>query len=360
VTPLAASPSSLRAVPRRPSRRRALAILGAALAVAAIVAAGVGAVAVSPREVLAILARHLDVDLGTAGARDEVIIATIRAPRVVLAMLVGAALATSGAALQAIARNPLADPGLVGVTGGASLGAVGYLVLGAPFAAAAPALAVWLLPLAAFAGGLIATAAALTIARVDGRTSAVALLLGGLSLGSLCGAATGLLLHVANEAQLRSITFWMLGSLGGASWPVVAAVAAPVLVALVVLPRLAGDLDRLLLGEAEARHLGVDVPRLIAIVATVTSLAVAAAVAMCGAIGFVGLVVPHLLRGWLGPSHRTLIPASMLGGALLLVVADAVARTIVAPAELPIGILTALAGAPVLLALVRRAREALP
>jgi iron complex transport system permease protein len=256
-----------------------------------------------------------------------------------------------------VVRNPLADPALVGISGGAALGAVGAFVLGAPLLAH-PEVGRWVVPAAAFAGALLATRLALVLARVDGRTSGVTLLLAGVGLAALTGAGTGLALYLADDAALRSITFWSLGSIGGASWEVVGVVAVPVAVALIGLPRLAGDLDRLALGEAEARHVGVEVERVIRAVIAVAALAVGAAVATCGVIGFVGLVVPYLARVAVGPGHRALIPACALGGATLLVAADLAARTVVAPAELPVGIVTALAGAPVLLVLVRRGRGA--
>jgi iron complex transport system permease protein len=342
---------------RRPDGGRSLALLGAGLVAVAVIAAGLGAVALSPGQVLAALAAPLGIDLPwDVTARDRAILWTIRLPRVVLTILVGAALGLTGAAMQGIMRNPLADPSLIGVSGGAALGAVGYLVLGAPLAMAVPALAPWLLPLAAFAGALGATWIALRLARVDGRTSTVALLLGGVALAALTSAAVGLLVFVADDAQLRSITFWSLGSAGAASWPLVLAAAPPILAAVVLLPAQAGDLDRLLLGEAEARHLGVDVERTTRRAVLLVALAVGAAVATCGVIAFVGLVVPHAVRGWLGPSHRTLLPASALGGAGLLVVADLMARTAVPPNDLPVGALTAFAGAPVLLLLLRRLR----
>jgi iron complex transport system permease protein len=342
---------------RRPDGGRSLLLLGAGLAAAAVIAAGLGAVALSPGQVLAALAAPLGVDLPwEVTARDRAILWTIRLPRVVLTILVGAALGLSGAAMQGIMRNPLADPSLIGVSGGAALGAVGYLVLGAPLALAVPALAPWFLPLSAFAGALAATNIALHLARVDGRTSTVALLLGGVALAALTSAAVGLLVFVADDAQLRSITFWSLGSAGAASWPLVLAAAPPIGLAMVLVPAQAGDLDRLLLGEAEARHLGVDVERTTRRAVLLVALAVGAAVATCGVIAFVGLVVPHVVRGWLGPSHRTLLPASALGGAGLLVVADLIARTAVPPNDLPVGALTAFAGAPVLLLLLRRLR----
>lgn len=354
VRPAAVRDRSLRVAPRR-----AFAVLGVALLIVMIVAAGHGAVAISVREIGAAIGDRVGLALGEVSARKAAILWSIRLPRVVLAALVGGSLGSAGAALQGIVRNPLADPTLIGISGGAALGAVTWLVLGVHVAVLAPH-GVWLMPLTAFAGALVTTRIALRIARVDGRTSAASLLLGGVGLASLTGAGYGVLLYLADDAALRSITFWSLGSIGGATWSVVAAVALPIGGALVVLPRLSGALDRLALGELEARHVGVDVDRLIRRAAVLAALAVGAAVATCGVIGFVGLVVPYLVRGVLGPGHRALLPASALGGAILLVVADLVARTIVAPAELPVGVVTALVGAPVLLVLVRRGREVLP
>jgi len=331
--------------------------LALALAAIAIVAAGVGAVPLSPGQVVAAMAAPLGVELPWGlSPREQLIVWTIRLPRVALAIVVGAGLGGAGAALQGLVRNPLADPRLVGVSDGAALAAVGYLVLGAPLAAALPAVSPWLLPAAAFAGGLVSTRIALGLARVDGETSSLRLILGGVALSALAGAGTGLLLFVADDAQLRSVAFWSLGSLGGATWSLVAAAALPIAVALGLLLRHRDDLDRLLLGEAEARHVGVEVEAVTRRVVLLVALAVGAAVAACGAIGFVGLVVPHLVRGWLGPSHRTLLLASALGAAALLVGADLVARTVAAPAEVPVGVITALIGAPFLLARVRGAR----
>jgi len=326
---------------------RALGVLALGGALLAVVALGRGAVAIAPARVVAALA-------GDGSAQDLAIVWSIRLPRVILAMLVGGALATAGTTLQAIARNPLADPTLIGVSGGAALGAVASLVAGVHGA--------WAMPVAAFAGAQVTTLVALRLARVDHRISAVTLLLGGVGLAALTGAGYGVMLYLADDATLRSITFWSLGSLGGATWPAVVAVAIPVGLAALVLPGLARDLDRLALGELEAAHVGVDVDRVVRRAALAASLAVGAAVALCGVIGFVGLVVPYLGRLAVGPGHRALLPVAALGGAALLVAADLVARTAVAPAELPVGVVTAALGAPVLLALVRngRGREALP
>jgi iron complex transport system permease protein len=339
---------------RRPSYRPLLA-LALALVVVSFLGAGLGPVAMSPWQILASLLDRLGLEVGTPlPPRDEVILFSLRLPRVVLAGVVGAALAAGGVVMQGVVRNPLADPGVLGISNGAAVGAVAFLVLGAPLTRALPELGAWLLPACAFAGALAASLVALRLARVEGELSTTALLLGGVGLAALCGAAIGVLVFLADDAQLRSITFWNLGSIAIASWPVVAAVALPVGAALLVLPRCAPALDRLLLGELEAHHLGVNVRRTVGVAVACSALAVGAAVASCGVIGFVGLVVPHVLRGWLGPGHRRLLHAAMLGGAILLILADTAARTMVAPTELPVGVLTSLVGAPVLLVLVRR------
>lgn len=341
----------------RPHAPRVIAGLAAALAVAAIVALGIGPVALSPGEVIAALAAKLGLAVGDVTAQQVAIVWTIRLPRVLLAVVVGAALACSGAALQGVVRNPLADPSLVGTSGGAALGAVAAFSLGAPLLLH-PTLGPWIVPGAAFAGALVATQIALAMARVGGRTSGVTLLLTGIGIAALAGAGTGLAIYLADDAAIRSITFWTLGSVGGASWALVGVVALPVGIGLVALPRYAGHLDRLALGDAEARHVGVEVDRVIRGVAVLAALAVGASVAACGMIGFVGLVVPYFARAAVGPGHRALLPACALGGAILLVISDLVARTIDAPTEVPIGIITSLAGGPVLLVLVRRGRGA--
>jgi iron complex transport system permease protein len=332
------------------SARVVIGALIAMLALAVVIAVGRGAVPLSPLQVVGALFHADNVD-----DRQLAIVWSVRLPRVVLAVLVGGALGCAGAALQGVVRNALADPTLIGVSGGAALGAVGAFVLGGSLlfhTTVGP----WLVPAAAFGGALLSTRIALRIARADGGSSGVSVLLAGVGLAALTGAGVGVLIYLADDAALRSITFWSLGSIGGATWLVVAVATPPIILGILWLPRLAGDLDRLSLGETEARHVGVDVDRLIGKVTMLAALAVGAAVATCGMIGFVGLVVPYFVRAALGPAHRTLLPPSALGGALLLVVADLLARTVVAPTELPIGIVTALAGAPVLLALVRRGR----
>jgi len=331
--------------------------LAVLLAVALLAGLGIGAVPISPGEIVAIAVARL----GGApaewdgAARQEAVLLAIRLPRVLLGALTGGALAAAGAAVQALFRNPLADPALIGTASGAALAAAGTIVVLPVLPSGAPDwLRAALLPLTAFAGSALATLAVYRMAGRDGQTPVATLLLAGIAINALAGAGTGLLAFAASDAQLRSLTFWNLGSLGGATWQGLAAAAPCLLLALIALPRLAPALNVLLLGEREARHLGVDIERLKRHAVLISALGVGAAVALCGVIGFVGLVVPHLIRLVAGPDHRLVLPGSIALGAALLVGADVVARTVVAPAELPIGVVTALVGAPFFLWLLRR------
>jgi iron complex transport system permease protein len=321
----------------------------------AVVAIGQGAVAIAPQRVVAILGARLSGDTALQEGRDALVVLNIRLPRVLLGLLVGAALAVSGALMQGMFRNPLADPGLVGVSSGAGLAAAATIVLGDRLlAGTAMKLPFALLPFGAFCGGLISTLALYLIATRQGRTSVATMLLAGVALGALSGALTGLLAYLSDDRQLRDLTFWSLGSLGGASWTKLSAVAPIVLPLLLAMPLLARGLNGLMLGEAEAWHLGLPVQRIKALAILLVALAVGASVASAGVIGFVGIVVPHLIRLSIGPDHRLLLPLSALGGATLLVGADIAARLVVAPAELPLGIVTAAIGAPFFLWLLLR------
>jgi len=326
------------------------------LALLCVAAAAIGLLTgpldIAARDVLWILAGS------DAAEQYRATILDIRLPRVLLALLIGAALAQAGAAMQGIFRNPLAEPGLVGISSGAALAAVAVIVLCEPSGLFEVIPSRVVLPLATFAGGAAATALVLRLALVDGQTRVATLLLSGLALNAIAGAGIGFFSHVASDSALRSVTFWMFGSLGRAGWSEIA-VAAPLLLAsLLLLPREARALDALLLGEAEAGHLGVDVERLKRRVTLLVVLAAGAAVALAGIIAFVGLLVPHLVRLAVGPAHRSLLPLSALCGALLLSLADTASRLMLAPTELPIGILTALIGGPFFLALLlRRQRE---
>ncbi len=278
---------------------------------------------------------------------DQVVLLQIRLPRLLTGLLVGASLAVSGAVMQGLFRNPLADPGLLGVSAGASLGAISAIVLGGALPPALAAAAGWhLVPLAAFAGGWLAMMVLYRIATRQGRTSIATMLLAGIALAAMVGAVSGLIVYHATDDQLRDLTFWGLGSLAGASWIKLSAAAPIILAGLIAAPFLARGLNGLALGEAAAGHTGIHVQRVKAAAILTTAAATGAAVAVSGGIGFVGIVVPHLLRLVQGPDHRWLLVNAGMLGASALIVADMVSRSIIAPAELPIGIITAMIGGP--------------
>jgi iron complex transport system permease protein len=334
-----------------------LAGLLALLAVLVPAALGIGAVHIAPSEIAAIVGAQFGLEIPgwTFAPQQAAVLLAIRLPRTLLGLLAGGTLGACGAAIQALFRNPLADPTLIGTASGAALGAALAIVLLPTLPFAAPA---WLgaatLPLAAFAGSAATTALVYRLAARDGVTPVATLLLAGIALTALANAGVGLLTYLASDAQLRSLVFWNLGSLGGATWQALAGAAPWLLLTLALLPASATALNLLLLGEREARHLGIDVERLTRRTVFLVALGVGAAVAVCGVIGFVGLMVPHLVRLIAGPDHRIVLPGSMALGAALLIGADLVSRTIVAPAELPIGVVTAFAGAPFFLWLLRR------
>ncbi len=341
---------------RRRRARGALLLLALALGAVMIVSAGMGALKISPGQVVSILAQKAGLPAITAvEPGQEAVLLGVRFPRVVMAVLFGAALAVAGASIQGLFRNPLADPGLIGVSTGAALGAVAVIVVGAPVAAwLGPTLKPALLPLAAFGGGVLATSVVWRLSQAGGRASVAALLLAGVAMNAFAGAGTGLFTFIATDAQLRNLTFWSLGSLGGATWGGLAVSLPLLLVGFALLFFQRRALNALLLGEAEAGHLGFSMDRVKRLVVLGSALLVGVTVASAGVIGFIGLVVPHLLRLWIGPDHRTLLPGAALLGAILLSTADLVARTVAAPAEVPVGIVTALIGAPFFLWLLRR------
>lgn len=337
---------------RRPAGLCAL--LGVLTLLAALYALCSGPLSLSPAQVLAALGLPTGAPVQ---AFESTTVLQIRAPRIVLALLIGAALAQAGAAMQGIFRNPLAEPGLLGVSSGAALAAVTVIVLGSRLAPETGLPLPWLLPVATFAGGALATLVVARLAQVDGATRVATLLLAGLAINAIAGAGIGFLAHLADDLALRSLTFWMFGSLGKAGWNELLVALPLLLIPLLLIPRDAHALNALLLGEAEAAHLGVNVERLKRRLTVLVVMAVGSAVALAGIIGFVGLVVPHLVRLWAGPDHRLLLPACALLGALLLTLADTAARLLMAPVELPIGILTALVGGPFFLALLLRVRD---
>lgn len=340
-----------------PARRRPYVLILLSMAALIVAALGLclGGIDIAVPRVAAVLLPPLRDLLELPPSRFELsTILDLRLPRVALALLVGASLAQSGAAMQGLFRNPLADPGLVGVAGGAALAAAMTLLLGQ----AGP---VWLqpvlTPVAAFAGGLVVALAASRLAQSDGYTRVTTLLLAGLAANALSSAGIGFIVTVADPSALRSINFWMFGSLAKAGWREIM-VGAPLLIGVSLwLPTQARALNALLLGEAEARHLGIDVERLKRRLLAAIVLAVSCCVALTGLIGFIGLLAPHWIRLWAGPDHRLLLPASALGGAALLGAADLVSRLALAPQELPVGILTAALGAPFFIILLMRHRD---
>lgn len=302
---------------------------------------------------LASLGGSAGADTRTGGAY---VLWDVRLPRTLLAVAVGASLGLAGALAQGLFRNPMADPGLLGVTAGAACAAALVLTVFSSLHMAVPAAwRVWVLPASAFCGALIVCFGLDRLARWLTPGSVAGLLLTGLALQALTMAVVGLCTYVATDEQLRSLTFWTLGSLSGASWSSVAVTLAALGAVVLRLPMLARALNALALGEAAAAHVGVDVARLRGRIVVAVALLSALAVAWCGVIGFIGLMAPHLVRTWVGADQRRVLPLSMGTGALLLLAADTVARTVAMPAEIPVGIFTALIGAPAFLAMLRGA-----
>ncbi|MBL0744383.1 FecCD family ABC transporter permease [Chryseolinea lacunae] len=333
--------------------------LSTSLVAAVLLSLATGAVSIPVNDVALIflhklgLFQHVPVD-----DVYDLVLTSIRLPRILMTVLIGASLGVSGAALQALFRNPLVEPSLIGVSGGSASAVVLVIVFGGAWAIAPGH---WLynsvLQLTAFGGGIVATFIVLRLSSQLGQTNIAVLILSGVALNALSGAIIGLAIFYADENQLRTFTFWTLGDLGGATWDKLL-VAGPLLVgSCVALLFFAPALNVLALGEAEAYHSGANVERVKKQVIALTALAVGISVSLSGIIGFIGLVVPHVIRLGLRPDNRLVLPASVLGGALLLVLADIVARTVVTPSELPIGVVTALVGAPFFIGLLLRAKR---
>ena len=311
---------------------RWLALMLASMLAAMALAANLGAMPLSPRALLR----------APAGARVWPMWLQGRLARVLLAVLIGMALAVSGAVMQGLFRNPLADPGLLGISSGAGLAVAIAILLPLTLP---PLLALWLPTLAAFLGSLAVMALIFSLSqRAQG--SLARLLLVGIAINALCGAAVGVLSWLSNDQQLRQLSLWGMGSLSQAQWPMLAVCAAFILPALLLTQRRARHLNLLQLGEEDAHYMGLDVRRTQRQLLTLSALLVGAAVSVSGIIGFVGLVVPHVMRFCLGSDHRWMLPGSALAGAILLLLADTLARTLVVPAEMPVGLLTSLLGGP--------------
>jgi iron complex transport system permease protein len=320
----------------------------------------IGPVTIAPGRVFEVLAHAVTGVTPDRLDRETIVILDIRLPRTLLGLLVGGATALAGAVMQGLFRNPLADPGIVGISSGAALAPATWIVYGGSLALFLPlTLGGFGLPIAAFAGGLLMTAILHAVSTSEGRTSILTLLLAGVALSGLASAGIGVLVFVASDQQLREFTFWTLGSLGGATYAKIILILPFVLFLILLAPALARALDALALGEADAFHSGVDVEKLKRLAILGVAAAIGASVAVSGVIGFFGLTVPHLVRLAIGPAHRALLPISALAGGAVLIFADLVARTIAAPAELPLGILTAGIGGPIMLWLVLSRRRLL-
>jgi len=293
---------------------------------------------------------------GNASALEQSVFNQIRVPRVLLSGLVGASLGLSGAALQGLFRNPLADPGLIGVSAGAALGAALIIVLGSQFAVGAT-LGAFLLPVAAISGAALVILLLYIMTRGFGYQGVTYMLLVGIAVNALASVGIGVLTYISDDAELRSLTFWSMGSFGGVTWPLLVPALLAITVVLLMMAPAARALDLLQLGEVEASRLGVDIVRLRYRVIFSAAAAVGASVSLSGMIGFVGLVVPHLVRLIGGVNHRYLLPGSALAGAGLLISADLLARTLIQPAELPVGLITSAVGSPFFLWLIFRMQK---
>ena len=333
-----------------------IAILAILLPVVAFYSMTVGTVSISIAEAFSAAVDSLFSGEDTVG-QTQVILFDIRLPRILLALLVGAILASTGAVMQGLFRNPLADPSLIGVSGGASVGASLMIVLAGGAVESGLLMGLSLVALGAFVGGFAATILVYRLATSGMGTSVTTMLLAGIAIGALAGALNSLLSYFADNDMLRQISLWQMGNLSAANWAKVSIMALVSLLLFISFPQDSRALNALLLGESEARHLGIDVQRVKRRLIVLTALGVGVSVALAGMVGFVGLVIPHVIRLLIGPDHRWLIPGSAMAGAILLVVADSLARVVVLPAELPTGILTALLGAPFFIVLLLQQRR---
>jgi iron complex transport system permease protein len=321
---------------------------------ACLLAVGLGTVWITPSTTIRLVAWKLGLASAPAGVPESTatILFELRLPRVLLAVVVGAALAASGAVFQALFRNPMADPAIIGVSSGAALGAIAVILFGGSVLAGG-----LILPLAAFAGALTVALLVYRLARIGPAVQVGTLLLAGIAVAAIISAVISLAMAFSGE-QIRSIYFWLLGGLAGRGWGALAAASPMVVLGLGLALLAARDLNLMALGEERAAQLGVEIERFKRLGLATGALLAAAAVSVAGVIGFVGLMTPHILRLVLGADHRRLIPASLIGGASFMVLADLAARTLLAPEEIPVGAVTALLGGPFFLYLLRRERRA--
>lgn len=332
--------------------------LGMLLLVTMLFSLTIGAVSIPVKDVVIIVLQKIGLFTDVqVDSMHEVVLTTIRFPRIFMTLLIGAALGISGASLQGLFRNPLVEPSLIGVSGGAAAGVVLVIVFGASLALPTEGLVYnFLIPFTAFAGGLLATFLVLKLSSQAGKTNITVLVLVGVAINALAGAIIGLAVFYADENQLRTFTFWTLGDLGGATAAKLIVAAPLLIISITALLFYSNTLNAIALGEAEAYHMGVNVERTKRSIIFFSALAVGVSVSLAGMIGFIGLVIPHLIRVLFHSDNRLVLPASVIGGAWLLILADVIARTIVTPAELPIGVMTGLIGAPFFIMLLMKAK----
>ena len=332
--------------------------LGIILPLTMIFSVGTGPVSIPPLDIVSLLLERLGLVQSDVAEQTRLIVESIRLPRTLLGVLVGSSLAIGGAAMQGLFRNPLADPSIIGVSSGAALGAAIAIVLGGMLLSDFPALIQnYSVSLLAFIGSCLTTLLVYKMGTTSNGTSVATMLLAGVAITALAGAGLGVLTYISDDATLRNLTFWQMGSIAGATWNSVLICLSLLAPVVLLLCRYGSVLNAMLLGESEARHLGINVQRSKLILILLTALVVGVSVSVAGVIGFVGLVVPHLIRLMVGPDHKVLLPASAMLGGTLLLLADMVARVIVSPAELPIGIVTALMGAPFFISLLWQQRK---
>ena len=326
------------------------------LAIISLVSTTIGPVKISILQIIVILFESININTNLSSSEIsqafKTVVIDIRLPRILMGIIVGVALGISGAILQGLFRNPLIDPGFIGVSSGAAIGAMFVIMFSQLIAIENNFYVQFLLPVFAMSGGLFTTILVYKMSQMSGKTNIMAMLLSGIAVNAFSGSIIGFLVYRASDMELRSFTFWTLGSLDNSNWLIVSIAFILILIPLIISIRLRKKLDVFMLGDAEAGYLGLNIEKLKKKIIFIAALMVGTTVAFCGMIGFIGLVTPHLVRLIMGPSHKTLILGSAILGAIILILADFISRIIIAPAQLPIGIITSALGAPFFLWLI--------
>ena len=326
------------------------------LAITSLVSTTIGPVKISILQIIDILFDSININTNLSSSEIsqafKTVVIDIRLPRILMGIIVGIALGISGAILQGLFRNPLIDPGFIGVSSGAAIGAMFVIMFSQLIAIENNFYIQFLLPVFAMSGGLSTTILVYKMSQMSGKTNIMAMLLSGIAVNAFSGSIIGFLVYRASDMELRSFTFWTLGSLDNSNWLIVSIAVVAILIPIIVSFKLRKKLDIFMLGDAEAGYLGLNIEKLKKRIIFISALMVGVTVAFCGMIGFIGLVTPHLVRLIMGPSHKTLIIGSAILGAIILILADFISRIIIAPAQLPIGIITSALGAPFFLWLI--------